>query len=195
MKALKLNLCRHHDLICFWNIFHQLTAKLTIGHFGPTAVQPAEVEPRPEAGELLKRQRTEELSVQLWRKRSLATLTTTSAQVIFYSYEIISGLFSWFSWLWGWRLVNVVWLQCDLRGRNKNKRKRSCSRGRERRSWLSGFGGNRALQHWPMPRLLFIPIPIFFLPKKFLFVQTALGLLLADGAPTVGREKTFWRVN
>ena len=54
---------------------------MKIGHLGPTAAQPAEVEPRPEAGELFERQRMEELSVQLWRKRSLATLK--NVKVIF----------------------------------------------------------------------------------------------------------------
>ena len=59
----------------------QLTAKLKIGHHGPTAARPAEVEPRPEAGELFERLITVEQPVQLWRKSSLATLT--NAQVIF----------------------------------------------------------------------------------------------------------------
>ena len=65
----------------FYNLFHQLTAKLKIGPNGPSAAQPAEVEPRPEEEELFKRQSLEELSVQLWRKRSLATLT--NAKVFF----------------------------------------------------------------------------------------------------------------
>ena len=59
----------------------QLVVKLKIGPCGLTAVQPAVVEPRREEGESYERQRTEELSVQLWRKKSLATLT--NAQVTF----------------------------------------------------------------------------------------------------------------
>ena len=70
----------HYNLFCLYNIFHQLTAKLKIGRHGPTAVRPAEVEPRPEVEELFKRQRMEELSVQLWRKRNLATLTNVKVQ-------------------------------------------------------------------------------------------------------------------
>ena len=62
--------------------------KLKIGHRGPTAAQPAEEEPRREEEELFERQRTEELSVQLWRKRSLAKLT--SVQVLYFLKEIIS---------------------------------------------------------------------------------------------------------
>ena len=58
-----------------------MTAKLRIGHHGPTAAQPAEVEPRLEEGELFERQRTVELSVQLWRKKSLATLTNVKGQL------------------------------------------------------------------------------------------------------------------
>ena len=76
------NLGHQHNIIWFYNLFHQLTAKLKIGPYGPSAAQPAEVEPRREEEELFKRQRMEELSVQLWRKRSLATLT--NAQVIFF---------------------------------------------------------------------------------------------------------------
>ena len=74
----------------FWGeyfLFVQLIAKLKIGPHGPSAAQPAEVETRREEGEFFKKQRTEELSVQLWRKRSLATLT--NAQVIFNSYDMI----------------------------------------------------------------------------------------------------------
>ena len=77
----------YHNLIWFYNVFHQLTAKLRIGPHGPSAAQPAEVEPRREEEELFKRLRKEEPSVQLWRKRSLATLT--DAQVISYSCEQI----------------------------------------------------------------------------------------------------------
>ena len=61
--------------------FVQLIVKLKIGPHGPSAAQPAEVEPRREEEELFKRQRMEELSVRLWRKKSLVTLT--SAKVIF----------------------------------------------------------------------------------------------------------------
>ena len=63
----------------------QLTAKLKIGHLGPTAARPAEVEPRREEEELFERLRMEELSVRLWRKRSLATLT--NAQVILFFFR------------------------------------------------------------------------------------------------------------
>ena len=77
----------HHNLIYFYNLFHQLTAKLKIGPHGRSAAQPAEVEPRREEEELFKRLRKEEPAVQLWRKRSLATLT--DAQVISYSCEQI----------------------------------------------------------------------------------------------------------
>ena len=71
----------HPNLICSYNIFHQLTAKLKIGPRGQTAAQPAEVEPRREEGELFKRLRMEEMTVQLWRKRSRAT--PKHAKVIF----------------------------------------------------------------------------------------------------------------
>ena len=77
-------------------MFVQLIAKLKIGPHGATAAQPAEVEARREEEEFIKRKRMEELPVQLWRKRSLAT--QTNAQVTFYSCEIISCLFSC---LWG----------------------------------------------------------------------------------------------
>ena len=63
------------------------TVKLKIGPHGPTVARPAEEEPRREEEELFKRLRKEEPSVQLWRKRSLATLT--DAQVISYSCEQI----------------------------------------------------------------------------------------------------------
>ena len=59
----------------------QLTAKLKIGPHGPTAAQPAEEEPRPEKGELFKRQSMEEIPVHILRKRCIATLN--NAQVIF----------------------------------------------------------------------------------------------------------------
>ena len=85
------NLDHQHNLICFYNLFHQLTAKLKIGPHGPSAAQPAEVEPRREEEEFFKRKRTEELSVQLWRKRSLATLT--NAQVIYVILIIPLGIF------------------------------------------------------------------------------------------------------
>ena len=62
-------------------MYVQLSAKLKIGPHGPSAAQPAEVEPRREEGELFDRLRMEELPFQLWRKRGLATLTNT--QVIF----------------------------------------------------------------------------------------------------------------
>ena len=77
---LYINPGHYHNLIWFYNVFHQLTAKLRIGPHGPSAAQPAEVEPRREEEELFERQRMEELLVQLWRKKNLATLT--SAQVI-----------------------------------------------------------------------------------------------------------------
>ena len=48
---------------------------MKIGHLGPTAAQPAEVEPRQEAGELFKRQRMEELPVRIWRRKNLARLS------------------------------------------------------------------------------------------------------------------------
>ena len=75
------NLGHHHNLIRLYNLFHQLTAKLKIGPRGLTAAQPAEVEPRREEGELFKKQRMEEFPVQLWKKKSLATLT--NAKVFF----------------------------------------------------------------------------------------------------------------
>ena len=80
-------------IFCFWGeyfLFVQLIAKLKIGPLGATVAQPAEVEPRREEEELFKAQRTEELNVQLWRKKNLATLT--NAQVTFYSCEIITCL-------------------------------------------------------------------------------------------------------
>ena len=58
-----------------------------------------------------------------------------------------------FSWLWSWRLVRMVRLQYDLRRWNQDERKGSCSRGRKRRSCLSGFGWRGALQYWPMWRV------------------------------------------
>ena len=60
--------------------FVQLIAKLKIGPHGATVARPAEVEPRREEGESFNRQRTEELSAQLWRKKSLATLTNVKGQ-------------------------------------------------------------------------------------------------------------------
>ena len=60
-----------------------MTAKLKIGQRGPSAAQPAEVELRPEAGESFKRQRVEEIPVQLWRKRSIATLTNAQVIILF----------------------------------------------------------------------------------------------------------------
>ena len=69
----------------FWGeyfLFVQLIAKLKIGPLGATVAQHAMVEARREEEELFKRQRMEELSVQLWRKKNLATLT--NAQVIFF---------------------------------------------------------------------------------------------------------------
>ena len=63
-------------------MFVQLIAKLKIGPRGLTAARPVEEEPRREEGELCKRRRMEELSVQLWRKRNLATLT--NAQVFLF---------------------------------------------------------------------------------------------------------------
>ena len=57
-----------------------ILSKLKIGQRGPSAARPAEVEPRREEGELFKRQRTEELSVRLWRKKSFATLTNVKGQ-------------------------------------------------------------------------------------------------------------------
>ena len=62
-------------------MYVQLSAKLKIGPHGPSAAQPAEVEPRREEGELFKGQRMEDMPAQLWRKKRLATLT--NAQVIF----------------------------------------------------------------------------------------------------------------
>ena len=43
---LYINPGHYHNLIWFYNVFHQLTAKLRIGPHGPSAAQPAEVEPR-----------------------------------------------------------------------------------------------------------------------------------------------------
>ena len=61
------------------------------------------------------------------------------------------------------------------------------------------------LMNWPLPCLLhssrtryFVKSCIFPTYKMFFFpacALRALGLLLADGAPTVGRGKTFWWVN
>ena len=64
-------------------MFVQLIAKLKIGPHGATVAQHAEVETRPGEGELLKRQRTEELNVQFWRKKSPATLTSAKVIVLF----------------------------------------------------------------------------------------------------------------
>ena len=86
-----LNPGHQRNIFYFYNLFHQLTAKLKIGPHGPSAAQPAEVEPRPEEEELFKRQRTEELLVQLWKKKSLATLT--NAQVIYVILIIPLGIF------------------------------------------------------------------------------------------------------
>ena len=58
-----------------------MTVKLKNGQNGLIAVRPAEVEPKREEGESLKRQRMEELPVQILRKRSRATLQ--HAKVIF----------------------------------------------------------------------------------------------------------------
>ena len=64
-------------------MFVQLIAKLKIGPLGATVAQPAEVEPRQEEEELFERRRTEELPAQLWRKKSLATLTSAKVIVLF----------------------------------------------------------------------------------------------------------------
>lgn len=70
-------------ILFLWNNFLsvQLTVRLKIGPRGLTAVWPVEKEPRREEGELFERRRREELSVRLWRKKSLATLT--NAKVFF----------------------------------------------------------------------------------------------------------------
>ena len=60
-----------------------MTVKLKIGPLGATAAQPAEVEPKREEGELFERLRMEELSVQLWRKRCLATLNNAKVAFLF----------------------------------------------------------------------------------------------------------------
>ena len=67
------------------------------------------------------------------------------------------------SWLQSWRLVLMDQVQRNLRRRNQDERKRSCSRGRDRRSSLSSFGWSGALQPLePMPRLFLIPVNNFF---------------------------------
>jgi len=78
MEELPVQLWKKRSLATLTNA--QLTVKLKIGQSGLTAAQPAEEEPRREEEELFKPQRTEELSVQLWRKKNLATLT--NAQLI-----------------------------------------------------------------------------------------------------------------
>ena len=66
------------------------------------------------------------------------------------------------SWLRSWGLVLMDQVQRNLRRWNQEERKRSCSRGWERRSPLSSFGGRGVLQHWRMPRLFLIPVNKFF---------------------------------
>merc|ERR1719270_2578986 len=66
-EELLAQLWRKRNLATLTNA--QLIAKLKIGPHGPSAAQPAEVETRREEGDLLKTQRTEELSVRLWRKK------------------------------------------------------------------------------------------------------------------------------
>ena len=61
--------------------------KLKIGPCGLTAARPAVVETRREEEGLFKRRRMEELPVQLWRKKSPATLT--SAKVIFLFWDAV----------------------------------------------------------------------------------------------------------
>ena len=64
-------------------MFVQLTVRLKIGPRGLTAAHPAEVEPKREEGELFERQKMEERPVQLWKKRSLATLNNAKVAFLF----------------------------------------------------------------------------------------------------------------
>ena len=64
-----------HNLIYFYNLFHQLTAKLRTGPHGPSAARPAEVEPGRGREKLFKSQRMEELPVRIGRRKNLARLS------------------------------------------------------------------------------------------------------------------------
>ena len=97
-------------------------------------------------------------------KRQALIMITLIIIIILATCTISSGFTIYStSWLQSWRLVLMDQVQRNLRWRNQDERKRSCSRGRDRRSCLSGFEGNRALQHWPMPRLHLIPMIWFLL--------------------------------
>ena len=61
------------------------------------------------------------------------------------------------SWLHGWRLVSVGWMQCDLRWRKQNKIKGSHPAPKPWRRDVSGSGGDSGLQFWPMPRFFSHP--------------------------------------
>ena len=64
-----------HNLIYFYNLFHQLTAKLRTGPYGASVARPAEVEPGRGREKLFKSQRMEELPVRIWRRKNLARLS------------------------------------------------------------------------------------------------------------------------
>ena len=64
-----------HNLIYFYNLFHQLTAKLRTGPYGASVARPAEVEPGRGREKLFKSQRMEELPVRIGRRKNLARLS------------------------------------------------------------------------------------------------------------------------
>ena len=64
-----------HNHIYFYNLFHQLTAKLRTGPYGASVARPAEVEPGRGREKLLKSQRMEELPVRIGRRKNLARLS------------------------------------------------------------------------------------------------------------------------
>ena len=75
------------------NVDLQLTAKLTSGLHGAIAMWPAAVEPRPKLGRSLKMQRTEELRVQILRKRMCATQKNAQVLSLLFAFLFPSSLY------------------------------------------------------------------------------------------------------
>ena len=84
--------------------------------------------------------------VQYWR------MPRFNPHLAFWSWSSHLYLMWIFSWLQSWQLVCMGWLQCDLRRRNPNKNSGGNSATESWGSDLSGSGGNKGLQYWPVPR-------------------------------------------
>ena len=140
---------------CQWNIIKLLlssTVMIMIPFltFGKLLFLHGKLGPRKWGAQFARVDMRGQIVIWIWYTLKVAMMANQSQQIAYVLLNIFQLYIS--SWLQGWQLVCLGWLQCDLQWRNQNQNSGGHSATEESGRDVSGSGGHNGLQHWRMPR-------------------------------------------